>query len=226
MSDLQVVVAIVVPALVAGASVLSAHRLSRRAFDHQRRLSDLDAARSLLDQGAELLRQATELVMALDDGFKKYGQQMFAIPGMPETYDALDRIADDLGALSMRVNVRLGPAHETGLALDLICGAVDQYRRVLRIGRIGIAPTAERSAEDLTDMARARKMYFTETATYIVSAHRTIGAELPGVDLAMFEDQSAKGPSLRLRLRWELVDALARLPIPASALKRIEGVPS
>ncbi|HEX5610595.1 MAG TPA: hypothetical protein VFX45_10960 [Solirubrobacterales bacterium] len=227
MSEIQGIVAIVVPALVAGASVLSAHRISRRALDHQRHLSDLDAARSLLDQGAELLRQSSEVVLALDDGFTKYGQAMFAIPGMPETYDALDQIADDLGALSMRVNVRLGPAHPTGLALELICAAVDQFRRILRIGRIGLATTTERSAEDQRQMASARRMYFGESATYIASAHRTVGAELPGVDLTIFGDQweSPKKPPLRRRLRWELVDGLAKLPIPVSAIRRIEGLP-
>lgn len=225
-SDLQVIVAIVVPAGVAVVSILSAQRLSRRALDHQRRISDLDAVRSLLDRGAELLRQTTELVIALDDGFEKYGHQMFAVPMMSDTYDALDRMADDLGTLSMRVDIRLGPSHPAGLALDLICGAVEQVRRTLRMARLGIAPTAERSAEDRKHMEGANKRYFLEVATYIVSAHQTVGAELPGVDLTILgEPEPPRRPTILRRLRWELVDVVGRLPLPASAVRRLEGSP-
>jgi hypothetical protein len=166
------------------------------------------------------LRQSTELVLALSEGFAQFGHQMFGVPVMPETYDALDRIADDLGALSMKVDIRLGPSHPAGRSLDLICGAVDQMRRVLRMARLGNAPTAERSAEDRRDIAKATRRYFDQTACYIVSAHSTVGAELPGVDLTMLSElRFSSRPSMLRLLQRELMD---RLPLPAVVVRRIE----
>jgi hypothetical protein len=107
-----IVVAVAVPAALTILGVLSSKQIAERSLRHQRRISDLEAGRDLLDQGAPLLQRATELVVTATEGHSQYGPEAFAMPPMAEAFDSLDAAANELGAQCRRLDIRLGPAHQ------------------------------------------------------------------------------------------------------------------
>lgn len=224
MLSVSTALTILAPFAVTGLTILGSRWVSQQSLNHQRRLSDLGAARELIDEGAPMIQRTTELLITVTQGYRGQGHEMFAIPALAEAFDSLDLAANELGAQSMRLDIRLGPAHQCGKSLELMCGAVGQVLSALRRGRLGIMPTAERSAEDAARIQRAGKQYFAELGAYIIAAHRTIGAELPGVDRTMLgeENDLPPSPSPALRLKWALID---HLPLPGRIIARLEGSP-
>lgn len=221
MPSLQLLLAVAVP-LVAVASVLSTQAISRRSLAHQRRLSDLDAARDLFDHAAPMLQDTMELVITLTQGARAFGPELFAIPALGASFDHLERASRELRALSLRVDIRLGPAHPSGQSLEMMCGAVEHILGGLRGSRLGLALTAERQARNQREIQEATKQYFRHMAIYIVSAHQTVGSKLRGVDPSLIEDSRSRWrrPRPLRRLRWALVD---HVPLPAAAIRRLEG---
>jgi hypothetical protein len=219
-----IVVAVAVPTAIAILGVLSSKRIAEHSLQHQRRISDLDAARNLLDQGAPLLQRATELVITACESYRRYGPETFAVPPMAETFDSLDNAADEVGALCLRLDIRLGPSHQCGKSLELMHGSLGQILGGLRRSRLGLVPTSEQQTEDAERIGKAKARYFSEMAAYIVADHRTIGAELPGVDRAYLQarDESPRpGRLLLRRFVWSMCDYL---PLPAGVARRIEGI--
>jgi hypothetical protein len=166
------------PVIVGVGGLAFAFRERTLTLKHERTLSDLDAVRSVLEQGAVHLHHVS---YALDEARTNLQTRADAHRGAIES---LGRRYDEL---SERMKVRLGPEHEaTEHFVSANEAVLEIYRALGMILLEDPADTPETRRErgafignQRTRIETARSMFDEERTAYVAAAARAAGARLP-----------------------------------------------
>lgn len=121
-ADASLIVSGVAAMASAGVGVIT-YRLGHQRFDHERRLSDVDSARRVLDDAASALQRTNSLLESLATRLHAYASPW---PGRPWNEEFLRSDAatmksasDELISLAGRLRIRFGAKH--GLVIAYEC---------------------------------------------------------------------------------------------------------
>jgi hypothetical protein len=178
---------IVSGAAVAGSigAVVITYRLGRERFDHERRLSDVDSARRVLDDAASTMQRANSVLGSITTHMDAYAS---TLPGRLWNNEllrgdtaTLESARDDLASLAGRLRIRFGAKHEL----------ITVYESAESIA-LGVAfyleliGTEARSPEAAVDAVREKidqavRQFGVARDSFTLIAYRVVGAKLPAV---------------------------------------------
>jgi hypothetical protein len=114
-AEISLIVSAAAAAGSIGAVVIT-YRLGRQRFDHERRLSDVDSARRVLDDAASTLQRTNSLLGSVTAHLDTYAS---TLPGRPWSGELLlsdaailKNAGDELTSLAGRLRIRFGSEHE------------------------------------------------------------------------------------------------------------------
>jgi hypothetical protein len=112
-------ISLIVSAATAAAStgaVFITHRLGHQRFDHERRLSDVDSARRVLDDAASTMQRTNSLLGSVTARLDTSASTLPSRPWNKEMLQSdavtLKNAGDELTSLAARLRIRFGSKHE------------------------------------------------------------------------------------------------------------------
>lgn len=187
MVDTGTAIAIAVPNLVAIVAIVAGWTQQARTLAAQRKLTDLENVRTVLDDAAVVLHEAA---YALDDArshLTQYGSGFFRDEERAKPYHALWHVGQELDVLLERLSIRFGRDHEVTRAFrDADDALLAIYRKlgVLRLEADADTEDGRRQLHQFVNEVRAetegsREEFDTGRRAFIDAAQGTAGAHLP-----------------------------------------------
>lgn len=175
-------------------AVAITYRLGRQRFEHERRLSDLDTARRVLDDAAAGMIRTESSLKVIASRFDDYAQTM---PGrvldesaISTDSVALDQARDELDALAARLLIHFGSEHELVEVYESAATfALDVAYRVELI-----AEAHEAGPEvwnEKPKIEQAIRQFSLARKSFALIAYRIVGVELRALQLAEKQAQIA-----------------------------------
>jgi hypothetical protein len=166
----------------AGAAVI-AYRLGRQRFDHERRLSDVDSARRVLDDAASAMQRTSSSLESLLTRLHTYASPW---PGRPwnenllrNDADAKRKAGDELTSLAGRLRIRFGSQHRLVTVYESAASLVRGVAVQLEL----MASEAENRGAVLEDphevIDRAAREFTRARDLFMLIAYQTVGTNLP-----------------------------------------------
>lgn len=170
------------------AAVAITYRLGRERFDHERRLSDLDAVRRVLDDAVASMQRAHWKMAAINKHLDAYAS---AATGrlsnnslVHEDRAALEDAHDELEALHARLEIRFGSEHELvavyngagSTALEVVIFA-DQIVQAAAEPKVAVDELRQVVDRAVLEFGLARQ-------SFTLVAYRVVGVRLPATQLA------------------------------------------
>jgi hypothetical protein len=170
-------------------AVVITYRLGRQRFDHERRLSDLDAVRRVLDDASAAMRRMEAATTNVSVHLDRYAEQP---PGeirsdrtAVDDLAALAKARDDLDALASRLQIRFGSEHELVTIFEAAAGAALGVtylvglivREYVSPPSVAVDTHREKIESAIGEFALGRK-------SFNLTAYRVAGVRLPAAQLA------------------------------------------
>jgi len=162
------------PTVVALAAIGSAVSQQRRGFRHERALSDLADARSLFDDAAVALQDASRALSGLERGLFTHGASIRS--GMPDALPNADAAGESLKTVHGGLGVRLPADHATVVAF---ARAHDATREAVNAA-FAQDPAPGADLREAWDTVRGgHERLIAATSEFMEAATATVGARLP-----------------------------------------------
>jgi hypothetical protein len=183
-AEISLIVSGISAVAAVGTGVIT-YRLATRRFDHERRLSDLDAVRVVLDDAAGAMQRAhsemaqdNRLIARLVDG--AWG----ATPSLSDEVRAFDRVLHLLDEAAARLRIRFGSEHEIVILYEAaVSNALEFVYRMDQVAQelMGQSPDV---GEEVSNLTRATVEFGIARQSFTLVAYRVAGVQLPAVQLA------------------------------------------
>jgi hypothetical protein len=199
--DTATAIAIAAPNAVAATAIVGGWRqhskaleaqreLAEAGFDNQRRLTDLDNVRTVLDDAAVMLHRDAYALDRVRFNLTTLGAGLLESKVGQEVFDELTAAGQGSDLLIERLAVRLGRDHAVVVALTSASeAALEAWRSV---DRLRLAPSKDDPDERLQrhrfelgnkardEVAEHRKLFDASREEFMDAAHRAAGAVVPG----------------------------------------------
>jgi hypothetical protein len=165
-------------------AVAITYRLGRERFDHERRLSDLDAVRRVLDEATASMQDTHAAMAAVNKHLDAYAYgKRISMELARDDRLALEAAYDLLAALTERLQIRFGSEHEL-VAIHNGAGstalAVAYYVDLIE----GAANAAAAVDEHRSAVDRAVVEFGLARQSFTLVAYRVVGVRLPALQLS------------------------------------------
>jgi hypothetical protein len=162
-------------------AVVITYRLGRQRFDHERRLSDVDNSRRVLDDAAAGMIRAESRLAAVRSRLDDYSHTQPGNVRVESTIvadmHALDEARDEIDALTARLLIRFGSGHELVKVYESVALATLEiaYRVELIADAHNVYQEVRRQREDIGELARQLAL---ARESFALIAYRIVGVDL------------------------------------------------
>jgi hypothetical protein len=191
-------ISLIVSGLAAAASIAAVwltYRLGVRRFEHERRLSDIDNSRHVLDDAAAGMIRAESWLATVRSHLGDYAQTQ---PGnvraeSPIVADsaALEDARDNLDALTARLLIRFGSGHELVKVYKSIALATLEIAYRVKLISEAYDAGAEVKSEE-KPIEDAVRQFSLARESFALIAYRIVGVDLKSFQLAEKEKQVSR----------------------------------
>jgi hypothetical protein len=186
-AEISLIVSVVAATASVGAVVIT-YRLGRQRFEHERRLSDLDAVRRVLDDASAAMRHMESAgagaIGHLDYYAEQSPGQIRDNPTAVEDLATLTAARDDLGSLAGRLQIRFGSEHELVTVYEAAAGAALGVTYLVGlIIREYVCPPAVAVDTHREKIEGAIGEFALGRQSFNLIAYRVAGVELPAAQL-------------------------------------------
>lgn len=170
-------------------AVVITYRLGRERLNHERRLSDLETVRRVLDDAASAMQRADSALKTISSHLADYADQG---PGqirndqlIRSDESTLDKTRDELDALAGRLRIRFGSEHELVTIYEgAVTAALEVAYRVEQIAEEFVSPPGVAVGNNRERILHAVREFAIARDSFTLVAYRVAGVKLPAKQLA------------------------------------------